>query len=93
MRPILESVVERSQARTAVAEPQHESTRRASSPPTRESLVYGAVSVASSRRRVSKSQSPLKRLRSIDWSYLRTFARVFLARRGALGVYGVGRLA
>ena len=83
MRPVFESVVERSQPRAAVAEPQHESTRRASSLPTRDSLVYGAVSVASSRRRVSKSWSPSRRLRPIDWSYQRTLARFSCATRRA----------
>jgi len=42
--------MERSQARVAVLNCRLSRQRRASSPPTRESLVYGAVSVASSRR-------------------------------------------
>ena len=84
--------MKRSQDRAAVPEPRHEPTGRASSSPTRESLVYGAVSVASSRRRISKSQTlngscvPSTGATSVR-------SRVLYARRGVSGVSGVGRCA
>lgn len=59
----------------AVQNRKRESIRRAWSPPTRESLVYGAVSVASSRRRVRKSRIAVRGARPIDWSYCVRHAR------------------